>query len=184
MAQSPILSVSDRPALGSVILVLSGCLVLTGSSYVAIPMVPVPITGQTLAVTLIGALYGWRLGMFTVAVWLGLGAAGLPVFSGGSGGADAFTGPTAGYLVAFFFAAGATGWLVSQGWNGARWGLAFAAMLIGNAICLTVGAGWLASQIGAAPALSNGLYPFLPGAVIKSAMGAGLLVLAQRWLAN
>lgn len=181
MAQTSFVSVAENPFLNAALLILIGCLALTGSSYVAIPMVPVPITGQTLAVTLIGALYGWRLGMLTIAVWLGLGAAGLPVFSGGSGGADAFTGPTAGYLVAFVFAAGATGWLVEQGWNAARWGLAFAAMLIGNAICLTVGAGWLASQIGTELALSNGLYPFLPGAVIKSAMGAGALVLVRRW---
>ncbi|MEL6745054.1 MAG: biotin transporter BioY, partial [Pseudomonadota bacterium] len=91
----------DRQSLsGKVVLLLLGSAVLSLSSYVAIPMVPVPITMQTLAVTVIGAVFGWRLGMAAVWLWLAYGAAGLPVFAGGASGLSHFVGPTAGYLFA------------------------------------------------------------------------------------
>ena len=109
-----------------------GAVALTVSSYLVIPMVPVPITMQTLAVTLVGALYGWRLGAATVVIWLLLGAADFPVFAGGAGGLSQFIGPTGGYLIAFPFGAAATGALVARGWNADRFGLAFLAMLVGS----------------------------------------------------
>jgi len=168
------------PVVRTSILILVGCLILIGSSYVAIPMVPVPITLQTLAVLTLGAIYGARLGTLTVLIWFSLGAAGLPVFAGGAGGLEHLTGATAGYLIAFPIAAGVTGWLVEQGWDAARWGLAFAAMLIGHAICLGVGGAWLATQIGTAPALEHGVAPFLIGGVIKSVMGVVVLLLLKR----
>ena len=157
-----------------------GAVLLTVSSYIAVPIGPVPITMQTLAVTTIGALYGWRLGGGTVLIWLALGALGLPVFAGGGGGAEHLAGATAGYLWAFPVAAGVTGALVARGWNADRKTLAFAAMGIGNLICLTLGAGWLAGQIGIARAGEGGFAPFLIGAGAKAAMGVGVLMLAQR----
>ncbi|MEM1087719.1 MAG: biotin transporter BioY [Pseudomonadota bacterium] len=156
--------------------VIGSCL-LTISSYLSVPMVPVPITMQTLAVTLIGALYGWRLGFATVVFWLAQGAMGLPVFAGGASGLVAFGGPTAGYLIAFPFAAAATGLLTQIGWGRGRPVLAFLAMLIGNAICLIVGTAWLSVLIGFEPAFLVGFAPFIPGAVIKSAMGVASLYL-------
>ena len=155
--------------------IAGGIVVLAASSQAAIPMVPVPITLQTLAVTLIGALYGWRLGALTVAAWLAAAALGLPLLSGGAGGFEPFTGPTAGYLFAFPPAAALTGVLVERGWNGQRPGRAFLAMLAGNALCLVLGTAWLATAIGAA-AVKAGFLPFLPGAVVKSAVGAAVLV--------
>ena len=112
-----------------VLAVLFGTLVLTASSHISVPMVPVPMTMQTLAVTLVGALYGWRLGGLTILVWLAQGALGLPVFAGGTGGLARFLGPTGGYLLAFPVAGALTGWLVERGWHGGRVVLAFAAML-------------------------------------------------------
>ena len=162
------------------ILVLVGAFLLAVSSYIAIPMIPVPITMQTFAVTTIGAVYGWRLGAFTVIVWLVLGMLGLPVFAGGGAGLSHFFGPTAGYLLAFPVAAAATGWLVGQGWNGKRPGFAFAAMLIGNLICLAIGGTWLSTQVGLQVAISSGFAPFLPGALIKSGMGAAVLWFAKK----
>ncbi|MFA7504177.1 MAG: biotin transporter BioY [Burkholderiaceae bacterium] len=160
--------------------VITGTLVLAASSHISVPMIPVPITMQTLAVTLVGALYGWRLGGLTVLAWLAEGAFGLPVFAGGTGGVARFLGPTGGYLLAFPLAAVLTGWLVERGWNGQRILLAFAAMLAGNAVCLLVGASWLATIIGAQKAIAVGLAPFLIGAVLKSALGAALLKAIMR----
>lgn len=160
--------------------ILSGALLMTVSSYLVIPMVPVPITMQTLAVTTIGAFCGPRLGFATILFWLVLGAVGLPVFAGGGGGVEHLTGPTAGYLIAFPFAAAMTGYLVANGWDAQKFGLACAAMLVGNFVCLSGGAIWLATKIGFAAALTKGFMPFLIGAAIKSAMGALILILAAK----
>ena len=116
--------------------VIFGTALMTASSYVSVPMIPVPMTMQTLAATLIGALYGWRLGALTIAVWLLQGALGLPVFSNGAGGIVHLFGRTGGYLFAFPIAAAATGFLAERGWNGDRVVRAFLAMLAGNALCL------------------------------------------------
>ncbi len=164
-------------------LLLVGIGLLAASSHLAIPMVPVPITLQTLAVTVIGAAYGWRLGVLTVLIWLGLAALGLPVLSG-SAGLSAFAGPTAGYLVAFPFAAGLTGWLAARGWDARRPVMAFVALVAGNALCLALGWSWLALNIGAQSALVHGVLPFIPGALIKSAAGVAILVGLARLMAR
>lgn len=157
--------------------VIFGSLFLTLSSYIEVPMVPVPVTMQTFAVALVGALYGWRLGGITIVTWLIQGAIGLPVLAGGAAGAHHFVGPTAGYLFAFPIAGIAVGWLAEHGWNGHRAWLAFAGMLIGNALCLVVGAAWLAVLIGLEQAVMAGIVPFLIGAVLKAGLGAVTLKL-------
>src|SRR6478609_8857881 len=100
--------------------VLAGTLILALASRISVPMVPVPITMQTFAVTMIGALYGWRLRALTVVAWLGEAMVGLPVLAGGAGGLAPFAGPTAGYLVSFPIIAALTGWLAERGWTGDR----------------------------------------------------------------
>ena len=155
--------------------VLLGTAFLTLSSYVSVPMVPVPVTMQTFAVTLVGAFFGWRLGAVTVLAWLAEGMAGLPVFASGSGGIAHILGPTGGYLFAFPFCAALTGWLAERGWNGQRIGLAFISMLLGNLLCLVLGAGWLAFFVGTGAAIASGVTPFLLGAVLKSALAAALM---------
>ena len=175
------LSANRSRAWQAVALVL-GTLFLALSSHVAVPMIPVPMTMQTLAVTLVGALLGARLGTLTVLAWLGEAMLGLPVLSGPSSLAT-FIGPTAGYLMAFPFAAALVGWLVERGWNGRRLALAFAAMLIGNALCLALGASWLSVLVGAPRALALGVTPFLLGGVLKSALGAATLKAVGRFTA-
>src|SRR5689334_12607461 len=81
--------------------VVLGTIFLALSSWITVPMIPVPMTMQTLAVPLVGALCGWRLGTITVLAWLGEAMLGAPVLAGGSGGIALFVGPTAGYLVSF-----------------------------------------------------------------------------------
>lgn len=169
-----------RPAMLSVALVLLGSVLLTLSSYLVIPMVPVPITMQTLAVTSIGALYGWRLGFATVALWLVQGLVGLPVFAGGTAGAAHLVGPTGGYLIAFPFAAAVTGWLVARGWDATDRAKALAAMAVGNLTALTMGAAWLSYAIGPKAAFYAGFAPFIIGALIKSGLGVLVLALAHR----
>ncbi|RWQ44701.1 MAG: biotin transporter BioY [Mesorhizobium sp.] len=156
-----------------------GTVFLALASYIEVPMVPVPVTMQTFAVTLIGAVYGWRLGAATIVAWLVEGAIGLPVLSGGAAGAHHFVGPTAGYLFSFPVVGALTGWLAERGWNGNRW-LAFASMLLGNALCLVLGAAWLSVAIGIEQAIVHGVTPFLIGGALKSALAAITLKLMTR----
>lgn len=170
------LRLQARPLGVQVAAILAGSLLLAASSHVSVPMVPVPITMQTFAVALVGALYGWRLGAITIIVWLIEGAAGLPVLSpGGANGIARFVGPTAGYLLAFPLAGAAVGWLAERGWNGQRPFLAFAAMLTGNGLCLLLGAAWLATIVGPERAIMAGVVPFVLGGVLKAALGAAVL---------
>jgi len=151
------LGLQDRSLGWQVGAVVLGTLFLALASYIEVPMVPVPVTMQTFAVTLIGALYGWRLGAITISAWLVEGAVGFPVLAGG--------------------AAGMVGWLAERGWNGNRVVLAFAAMLLGNLACLVLGTAWLAVIIGAEKAITFGFLPFLLGGLLKSALGAATLKL-------
>lgn len=160
--------------------VFFGTLFLTLSSYIEVPMIPVPITMQTFAVMLVGALYGWRLGGITIAAWLMEGALGLPVLAGGAGGAQHFLGATGGYLFAFPVAGMVVGWLAERGWDGQRVWMSFLSMLIGNAICLALGAAWLALLIGVEQAIVAGVLPFIVGGILKSGLGAMTLKLLTR----
>lgn len=169
------LRLSDRSPLVQACAVLIGTGILALSSQISVPMVPVPVTMQTLAVTLIGAFYGWRLGSVTIVAWLLEGALGLPVFSKGAAGAAHFIGPTGGYLFSFPIVGALVGWLAERGWNGRNLPLAFAAMLLAHALCLAIGAVWLATLIGFERAVIAGVVPFLLGSLVKSALGAAIL---------
>ena len=174
------LDLPNRSLAWKVAAVALGTMILAASSYIEVPMLPVPLTMQTLAVTLIGALYGWRLGAVTVMAWLIEGALGLPVLAGGAAGAHHFVGPTAGYLFAFPAAAALTGWLAEKGWNGNRPLLAFVSMALGNLTCLALGGAWLAVGIGFNDALTFGVAPFLLGDLLKSGLAAATLYALAR----
>lgn len=169
------LNLQSRSTAMRIAAIAMGSLALTASSQISVPMIPVPITLQSLVVPLIGALYGWRLGLITVLTWLGQAMLGLPVLAGGSGGIHLFAGPTAGYLVSFPIIAAMTGYLAERGWNGQRASLAFISFAAANLICLALGAVWLAGMIGLEKAIALGVTPFLIGAFIKSALGAAIL---------
>jgi biotin transport system substrate-specific component len=174
----PLLAAKRSPTQIAV-LVACGALFLAASSYIAVPMVPVPVTMQTYAVMLVGALAGWRYGALIVLVWLAAGLAGLPVLAGGAGGLAPFTGPTAGYLASFPFAAAFCGWIAERGWT-RRIAWSFAGFLLAQAICLVPGALWLSTFVGPAKALAFGVTPFLVGAVIKAALAVCTLVVIGR----
>lgn len=178
------LDLQNAPLMWRAVAVLLGTAILAASSYIEVPMIPVPITMQTFAVTLIGALYGWRLGAATVITWLAEAAAGMPVLAGGAAGLSPFIGPTAGYLFAFPIIAALTGLLAEKGWNGHRPVMAFVAMALANLLCLAIGGVVLAFMIGGEKAFMFGVLPFLVGAALKSALGAAVLRLVARGKAH
>ena len=149
-------------------LVVGGSLFIALSSWVAVPLPfsPVPVTGQTLAVLLVGVLLGARRGALSLLLYLAEGAMGLPVFAAGASGITRIMGPTGGYLRGFVAAAFVVGWLAERGWD-RRIGSAALAMLIGNATIYLFGLSWLARFTGAEQVLPLGLYPFLAGDVVK-----------------
>lgn len=148
-------------------------------AQISVPMVPVPTTLQTWAVLLAGLVFGARWGMASVALYLLAAAVGLPVLSDGRSGIEALTGPTAGYLAAFPIVAGLAG-AMSQSQR-FRPPLVMIASLTGlHAIVLALGAAWLARSVGVEAAVSGGLLPFLPGAIVKS----GAAWLAWRGIAR
>ena len=141
----------------------------------AVHIGPIPITGQTFAVTLTGALLGSRLGAAALIAYLIEGAAGLPFFASVSG-LGAFLGPTGGYLVSFPAAAYITGAFSEHGWD-RRFLTAVAAMAIGSVVILLGGWAWLVVGLGATPvnAFKGGVAPFLIGDVIKIILAAAVL---------
>ncbi len=164
------------------ILMVLGTVALWLSAKIQIPLVPVPITMQTLVVLTLGVAYGWRLGAATLLLYLAEGAAGLPVFAGGwseGGGFQHLYGPTAGYLVGFVVAAGICGFLAERGWDRSLV-RAGGAMLIGNIVIYALGLPWLAYLFGWQVAIGSGLVPFLVGDALKIALGACLLPGAWR----
>lgn len=155
--------------------VVAGTLVLALASRLSVPMVPVPITMQTFAITMIGALYGWRLATVTVLAWLGEAMLGLPVLAGGASGLAPFFGPTAGYLVSFPIMAALVGYMTEKAIHGHRPVAGFLLHLGANALGLALGWAWLAGLLGAEKAWIAGVAPFVLGAVLKSALAAAVL---------
>ncbi|MGH7731475.1 MAG: biotin transporter BioY, partial [Candidatus Eiseniibacteriota bacterium] len=163
-------------------LVVGASLVTALAAQVAIPVPwsPVPITGQTFAVTLSGAVLGARRGALAQALYLAEGALGLPVFAGGAGGAAILAGPTAGYLLAFPLAAALTGALAQRGWD-RRFITMLPAMLIGSVPVFALGLAQLARFVPVDRLLAAGLIPFLPGDLVKATLAALAFPAAWRW---
>lgn len=158
-----------------VIAVFVGTFVLALASQIAVPMVPVPITMQTFVVTMIGALYGWRMGVLTVLAWLGEAAMGLPVLANGTGGMAVFIGPTAGYLFAFPLMAALVGFVTERFVSTDRIIATSLLHFSANILCLVIGSLWLSNLIGIEKAFVAGFVPFVLGAILKSVLAAACL---------
>ena len=167
----------------SVSIVVAFSLLVALSAQVVIPIGPIPITGQTFAVLLTGALLGSRLGAMAMIVYLVEGASGLPFFYGGRGGFAHLLGPTGGYLVAFPAAAFITGAFAEHGWD-RRFFSAAIAMAIGSLVILLAGWAWFAVLTSASPvaAFKVSVMPHLAGDVIKIALAAAALPLGWKLL--
>ena len=158
----------------SLALVIAFSLLTALAAQVVIPLPLVPITGQTFAVLLTGALLGSRLGALAMIAYLVEGASGLPFFSAGRGGFQHLLGPTAGYLWSFPVAAFVVGLLAERGWD-KRYLSAAAAMFLGSLVILLSGWAWLARFMPASVALYEGVTRFLVGDVVKIALAAAVL---------
>lgn len=163
-----------RPA-RDLALIVVGVLLVALLAQVKIPLgfTPVPITGQTFAVLLVGAMLGGWRGGAALALYA-LAGAGLPFFAGGASGWF-WDLPTGGYIVGFIPAAALVGWLCQRGWNRRPWLLA--AMLLANAVIYVPGLlqlAWflnadanLAASWACADVWQCGLLPFIPGDLVK-----------------
>jgi biotin transport system substrate-specific component len=166
-----------------VLRVALGTLFLAASSWVSIPVQPIPITMQTYAVIVIGALFGARLGLITVLAWLAEAAFGLPVLANGAAGAHLFIGPSAGYLFSFPVIAALTGWFSDRRLDRGIMS-SFAVMLGANTINLALGVMWLAMFIGWHGAILGGFMPFWIGGLAKAFLATGTVFLLRGGLAK
>jgi biotin transport system substrate-specific component len=158
-------------------LIIAFSLLTALAAQVAIPLpwTPVPITGQTFAVLLTGALLGSRLGALAMLAYLLEGASGLPFFAaGGTGLQRLLFSPTSGYLLSYPAAAFVVGMLAERGWD-RRFLTAAAAMAVGSMVILLSGWAWLARFVSPALAWQTGVQPFLIGDVVKIALAAAAL---------
>jgi biotin transport system substrate-specific component len=171
-----------RTLLSQASLVVAGVALLSLSAQLRFPLpfTPVPLTGQTFAVLLAGALLGSRLGFTAIAGYWLIGACGLPVFNGGSGGWAVVSGPTGGYIVGFAAAAFVVGRFAERGWD--RGKKAVVPLLLGEALIYSFGLPWLAFFVGPRDVVQSGLLPFIPGDLIK--VLAASLALPAGWSAS
>ena len=177
----------SRTRVMDAVLIIAGAALTAVCAQIAVPLWPVPITGQTLAVLLVGVTLGAVRGGLSMVLYAILGIVGLPVFSESSSGWSVVAGPTGGYIIGFIFAAILTGWLAQREWD-RKLLRAFVAFLAGSVVVFAFGLPWLAAFLGAVGApndlnsvLTAGLYPFIVGGVVKAVLGAGIITLA--WVA-
>ncbi|MFQ6611737.1 MAG: biotin transporter BioY, partial [Fidelibacterota bacterium] len=156
------------------ILLAGGTIAVAFLSKIQLPLVPVPITGQTLGVLLAGALLGSKRGAISMIIYLVLGAVGIPVFAGIHPGVAAFLGPTGGYLLGFVPAAFLVGWLSEKGFNKSVLSTIFG-MSLGTILIYLTGGLWLARFTGWDQVLKLGVLPFLPGDLLKIFLATILL---------
>jgi len=169
-------------------LLTDALLVCAGAAFVALcaqvsihlGFTPVPITLQTFAVLLVASAYGAVLGTASMALYLLVGIAGAPVYAEQNHGGEVFSGATGGYIVGFVVAAALTGYLAERGWD-RRFSTAVSVMLTGNVVIYASGLLWLHHSLGVnwPKALEYGLYPFVPGDVVKLYLAA--LALPGAW---
>ncbi len=158
-------------AYDAVVIVAAALLIgLGGLLRVHVPFSPVPVTAQTLVVLATGMALGRRRAPLAATVYLAGRALGLPLFAGGL-----VFGPTGGYIVGFIAAAFVTGALADRGW-GRHLGTAFLALLLGNITLYLFGLPWLAAFVGPQAVLKLGLFPFIPGDLLKLFCAMALFV--------
>lgn len=177
-------AVIGRPSLArSIVSVVAGAALIAGCAQVSIPLgfTPVPLTGQTFAVLLVGASLGAVGGTTSAALYVAAGAVGAPVYASHAHGWHVLNSPSGGYLLGFIAAAALTGRLAERRWD-RRFSSSLGAMLTGNLVIYAFGVGWLAHDlhVSTAKALELGLYPFVPGDLIKLYLAAALLPSAWR----
>lgn len=171
-------------------LIVAGALFIYLTSLVVfvLPNNPVPITGQTLGILVVGGALGFRRGATATLLYIVIGIVGVPAFAEHRSGIGVIAsmedgrlvlGATGGYLVGFILASAIVGRLAELGWDRHVVG-SVAAMLIGSVAIYAVGLPWLMAATGFTPqeTIQKGLVPFIPGDIIKLAIAAGIFPIA------
>ena len=162
-----------------VVLIVAGALIVALSARVAIPILPVPFTGQTFGVLLVGGALGFRRGAAALLLYLAVGALGVPIYAESKGGLAILQGYTGGYLIGFVVAAAIVGRLAELGWD-RRIGGSIAAMAIGTAVIYAIGVPWLKVSLDMPwnIAIAEGMTKFLIWDAAKLAVAAGVFPVA------
>jgi biotin transport system substrate-specific component len=162
------------------VLIAAGAGLTAIAAQVVVPLYPVPITGQTAAVLIVGGALGATRGALAMALYAVLGLF-LPVYSEGAQGLGVILGPTGGYIVGFIAAAALTGYLAQRQWDHRILG-GIAAFSAGTVVTFAFGLPWLAIALGLdlEQTLQGGLYPFLVGGLVKAVFAASVMRLV--WL--
>jgi biotin transport system substrate-specific component len=176
--------VVPRGAIANALLIVAGTALVAVSAQVSVPLWPVPVTGQTLAVLLVGASLGaWR-GATSLALYMVLGLAGLPVFADFAGGPASVLLPSFGFVIGFIPAAALIGWLSEHAWD-RRPVLAAIGFFAASLVPFLFGLPYLAVVLGslglphdAAAVMAAGFTPFILGGIVKWAIAAALLPLS------
>lgn len=162
-------------------LVIAGTALVAVLAQVAIPLWPVPVTGQTLAVLLVGAGLGAGRGAASLSLYAVLGAIGLPIYSDASSGWSVLLGPTGGYIIGFIASAAIVGWAAERAWD-RGWYKPIITFVGGSLVVFAFGLPWLAVSLGQLglpndlqSVLVAGFLPFIIGGLIKAATAAALL---------
>lgn len=178
------ISVGERlnPRLRHMILIATGALFIYLTARLVIPRDPVPWTGQTFGVLLVGGALGARRGFAAVALYVLLGLVGLPFFAEGKGGSAVILGATGGYLIGFIVAGAIVGRLAELGWD-RHIGGAIGMMLVGSVVIYAIGLPWLSivAHLSPADTIAKGLAPFVLWDAAKLAVAAGIFPTAW-WL--
>ncbi len=159
----------------------AGLIAAAAQLSIRLPFTPVPITGQTFAVLLVGASLGVARGGSSALLYVLLGIVGAPVYAHAASGWAVITGASGGYLVSYPFASALTGFLAERRWDRC-FSSAIGAMLTGNVLIYLFGLPWLAVVLhtGLEKTLEYGLYPFVPGDTFKLYLAAAALPGAWR----
>ena len=181
----------EQKLLRQVVLAVIGAALITLAAKIKVPFYPVPMTLQTLTVLLIGAAYGWRLGVMTVLLYLTQGLLGFPVFAStppAIAGPAYFMGPTGGFLAGFLVSVMVAGYAVERGLARSV-PLLFAAFVLAESMVFTLGFTWLAhfatlasgtTGLGSAKTWANAIQPFLLGDLLKISIAVALVTAFAR----
>jgi biotin transport system substrate-specific component len=168
-------------------LVVSGAIFTGLLAQVTVPIWPVPVTGQTLAVLLVGSSLGALRGTLSLVLYAVLGIVGVPVFSGWSSGLGVVGGFTGGYIIGFIFSAALIGWIAQREWDHKIW-RALLSATAGTVVTFIFGLVWLWIALGRAgypndfnTVMKDGLTPFIVGGIVK-ALIAGLVIGGSWWI--
>lgn len=182
LAPQPVLAdrLISRSLVTDITLVITGAIVVGALAQASFTRFPVPITGQTLGVLLVGGSLGMRRGAMSMFTYLTAGVAGVPWFADFTGGPAALIKPSFGYIIGFVFTAALIGWLAERNWD-RRPALSMVAFGLASLVPFMFGLPYLAVVLGmtdVSTVIAAGFTPFIVGGLIKWAIAAAIFPMA------